>query len=217
MLRLISFEGGDGAGKTTQLRYLEQYLRASGRSYVSTREPGATALGQTIRQALLQTGREGLAPAAEVFLYLADRAQHVDKVIRPALAQNRLVLSDRFADSTLAYQGYGRGLDLSWLRSLNEIASGGIAPDLTFLLDLPPAVGLARARERRVSDRHDPLSAPADRFERETLEFHERVRRGFLELARMEPHRIVVIDASLPPLEVHRRIKKIVAQRIAEG
>jgi dTMP kinase len=216
MLRLISFEGGDGAGKTTQLRYLERYLDAIGRSYLSTREPGGTTLGKIMRQALLELRREELAQAAEVFLYLADRAQHVEKVIRPALESGRLVLCDRFADSTLAYQGYGRGLDLTWLRSLNAVASQGITPDITFLLDLPPAVGLARTRERGLAAANGKSESPqpADRFEQEALEFHDRVRNGFLRLAQEEPQRIMVLDASLPPAQVHEQIKRIMGQRL---
>lgn len=216
MLRLISFEGGDGAGKTTQLNYLERYLDSIGRSYLSTREPGGTTFGKIMRRALLEVTREDLAQAAEVFLYLADRAQHVEKVIRPAMESQRLVLCDRFADSTLAYQGYGRGLDLALLRSLNEIASQGIIPDLTFLLDLPPAVGLTRTRERGLAaaKRKPGSQKPGDRFEEEALEFHERVRSGFLKLAQAEPERIIVLDASLPPLEVHEHIKSIMGQRL---
>lgn len=212
MLRLISFEGGDGAGKTTQLRYLEQHLGSIGRRYLSTREPGGTTLGKVMRRALLEVNREDLASAAEVFLYLADRAQHVDKVIRPALESRKLVLCDRFADSTVAYQGYGRGFDLALLRSLNSIASQGITPDLTFLLDLSPSLGLARTRAR---GSRDESHKHGDRFEQETLEFHERVRRGFLEQARAEPQRIVVLDATLPAVELHEQIKSVVAQRLA--
>lgn len=217
MLRLISFEGGDGAGKTTQLKYLERYLDSIGRGYLSTREPGGTTFGKIMRRALLEVTREDLAQAAEVFLYLADRAQHVEKVIRPTLESQRLVLCDRFSDSTLAYQGYGRGLDLVLLRSLNEIASQGITPDLTFLLDLPPAAGLARTRERGLTGAKSKPGnqKPGDRFEQEGLEFHERVRGGFLKLAQAEPERIIVLDAALPPLEVHEQIKKIVTQRLA--
>jgi dTMP kinase len=214
VLRLISFEGGDGAGKTTQLRYLENYLTSIGRRCVSTCEPGGTALGKIMRRALLDATEEGIARTAEIFLYLADRAQHVEKVIRPALDSRQLVLCDRFADSTLAYQGYGRGFDLTLLCSLNHIASDGIKPDLTLLLDLPPAVGLTRTKERRSLNRKTDRSECRDRFEHEDLPFHERVRNGFLELARAEPERVVIVDASLSPLVVHEQIRRIIDERL---
>jgi dTMP kinase len=215
VLRLISFEGGDGAGKTTQLSYLERYLISLGHRCVSTCEPGGTALGKIMRQALLDATEEGIVRTAEIFLYLADRAQHVDKVIRPALNNRQLVLCDRFADSTLAYQGHGRGFDLALLRSLNHIASDGIKPDLTLLLDLPPVMGLTRTKERRSSmtQKVDRLERH-DRFEEEDLPFHERVRNGFLELARAEPERVVIIDASLSPLVVHEHIRGIIDERL---
>ena len=214
MLRLISFEGGDGAGKTTQLRYLERYLSSIGHRCVSTCEPGGTELGKIMRRALLDATEEGIARTAEIFLYLADRAHHVDKVIRPALNNQELVLCDRFADSTLAYQGYGRGFDLALLRSLNHIASAGIKPDLTLLLDLPPVMGLTRTKERRSVTQKSDRPERHDRFEEEDLSFHERVRNGFLELARAEPERVVIIDASLSPLVVHEHIRGIIDERL---
>jgi dTMP kinase len=219
MLRLISFEGGDGAGKSTQLAYLERYLASLKRSYVSTREPGGTALGRVMREALLGMSGETIVRNAEIFLYLADRAQHVEKIIRPALENQKLVLCDRFTDSTLAYQGYGRGFDLALLRSLNQIACGGIKPDLTLLLDLPPAVGLSRTRERERSSprKRGAGKSPADRFESEGLEFHERVRCGFLRLAQAEPGRIVILDGSQSPSMIHEKIKEVVYQRLAAG
>jgi len=214
VLRLISFEGGDGAGKTTQLRYLERYLSSIGHRCVSTCEPGGTELGKIMRRALLDATEEGIARTAEIFLYLADRAHHVDKVIRPALNNQELVLCDRFADSTLAYQGYGRGFDLALLRSLNHIASAGIKPDLTLLLDLPPVMGLTRTKERRSVTQKSDRPERHDRFEEEDLSFHERVRNGFLELARAEPERVVIIDASLSPLVVHEHIRGIIDERL---
>jgi dTMP kinase len=171
-------------------------------------------LGKVMRRALLEVAREDLASAAEVFLYLADRAQHVERVIRPALESHNLVLCDRFADSTVAYQGYGRGFDLALLRSLNSIASQGITPDLTFLLDLSPSLGLARTRARGLTDHSNKHG---DRFEQETLEFHERVRQGFLEQARAEPERIVVLDATLSAEELREQIKSVVARRLAQS
>ncbi len=212
MVRLISFEGGDGSGKTTQLRLLENYLVSRGKLCLCTREPGGTTLGEMIRQVLLEGGREEITSPTELFLYLADRAQHVHEVIRPALASGRLVLCDRFTDSTLAYQGYGRGVDLDMLRRLNQVASHGITPDLTFLLDCPVEVGLSRTAQRLVSQ--ESGKGREDRFEREKMEFHERVRTGFLNLARAEPGRIYLVDASRPIQEIHEEIKKIVDEKL---
>ncbi len=213
MIRLISFEGGDGSGKTTQLKLLESYLVARGEACLCTREPGGTTLGEMIRRFLLEVGVKEISSPTELFLYLADRAQHVQEVIQPALKNGRLVLCDRFTDSTLAYQGYGRGVDLDMLRRLNQVASRGITPALTFLLDCPVEVGLSRTAlrvaEQKVGKRRE------DRFEREKVEFHERVRKGFLELARAEPNRIYVLDASHPIQEVHEEIKKIVDEKLA--
>lgn len=217
MIRLISFEGGDGSGKTTQMELLETYLVQKGRPCVSTREPGGTALGKMIRHALLEAGKEDLSPPAELFLYLADRAQHVQEVIQPALVTGQTVLCDRFTDSTMAYQGYGRGVDLALLRRLNQIASQGITVDLTFLLDCPVALGLSRTKNRILqlpSGGRAPEAIREDRFEREKAEFHERVRQGFLELARVEPERIVVLDASRPIRQVHEEIKTIIDQKL---
>ena len=215
MVRLISFEGGDGSGKTTQLKLLEKYLSAHGQTCLGTREPGGTALGEMIRQVLLEAGKEEISFPTELFLYLADRAQHVQKVIRPALASGIIVLCDRFTDSTLAYQGYGRGVDLDMLRRLNQVASPGVTPDLTFLLDCPVEVGLPRTAQRIVNQTSGKRRE--DRFEREKVEFHERVRAGFLELARAEPKRIVILDASRALQEVHKEIRKIVDEKLANG
>jgi len=214
MSRLISFEGGDGSGKSTQLSLLADYLSSRGRACVCTREPGGTNLGKMIRKALLEVGDEQISSRTEVFLYLADRAQHVQKIVQPALASGKIVLCDRFTDSTLAYQGYGRGADLSALRQMNLIASGGIIPDLTLLLDCPVKLGLSRTARRIEAQR--TTQSPEDRFEREEVEFHERVRRGFQELARAEPERIHVLDASGPIEKVHEQIKQIV-ERIFAG
>lgn len=223
MVCFITFEGGDGSGKTTQLKLLESYLAARGKVCRSTREPGGTSLGRMLRKVLLEVGKKEISSPTELFLYLADRAQHVQEVIGPALESGMLVLCDRFSDSTLAYQGYGRGIDLDLLRRLNRLASRGIAPDLTFLLDCPVGVGLARIREQRKAA--GPIDRPVqyegrmgqDRFEREEMEFHERVRAGFLELARREPGRFCVLDASGPVRRVHEQIREIVDRRLASG
>jgi dTMP kinase len=211
MTRFITFEGGDGSGKTTQLKALENYLTARGKSCITTREPGGTSLGKLIRQILLEVGEQTIASPTELFLYLADRAQHIQEIIRPAIERGIIVLCDRHTDSTLAYQGYGRGIDLQLLRELNRIASQGIRPDLTLLFDCPVEVGLSRTAQRQT--KAAPSGGREDRFEREKVEFHERVRAGFLELARSEPGRFCVIDASRSIEEVFERVRKLVDQR----
>lgn len=216
MIRFISFEGGDGSGKTTQVKALEQHLVNRGWSCLISREPGGTPLGQLIRRVLLEAGKQPVASPTELFLYLADRAQHVQEVILPALNAGQIVLCDRYTDSTLAYQGYGRGIDLELLRRLNELANRGVQPDLTFLLDCPVELGLARTAQRQLN-----ASAGAagdkreDRFERETLEFHERVRAGFLQLVRAEPNRFRVIDAARAVRDVSADIQKMVDEKLA--
>jgi dTMP kinase len=210
MVRFVSFEGGDGTGKSTQIRALEKFLIERGRSCLLTREPGGTALGKLIRQVVLEVSDHEIAPATEIFLYLADRAQHVSEVIRPALAAGNIVLCDRFTDSTLAYQGYGRGIDLKLLGQFNDVADGGVRPDLTFLLDCPVAVGLGRTSHRKSA----AGQAGQDRFERESVEFHEKIRAGFLAMARAEPSRFRVIDSSRPRQEVAREIQQIAEREI---
>jgi dTMP kinase len=195
----ITLEGGEGVGKTTQQALLALQLRQAGYPCLCTREPGGTALGRALREILLHG--DPLTPLAELFLYAADRAEHVQKCILPALAAGQVVVCDRFTDSTLAYQGYGRGLDLQQVRQLNHLATGGLQPHLTLWLDLPPEVGLAR-------------SGLADRLEQERLEFHRRVHQGFQALAAAEPQRIVRIDAEGSPLEVAARIWSVVKPRL---
>jgi dTMP kinase len=210
MIRFVTFEGGDGTGKTTQIRALESYLVQRGRACVVTREPGDTSLGKLIRQILLEVGDHEVAPSTELFLYLADRAQHVSEIIRPALAAGKIVLCDRFTDSTLAYQGYGRGIDLKLLQQLNDLADAGVRPDLTFLLDCPVALGLSRTSQRQ-SEVGQPRE---DRFEREKVEFHEKIRAGFLDLARAEPARFRVIDAAQSVDTVWHDIQSIVEREV---
>ncbi|MCW5938101.1 MAG: dTMP kinase [Fimbriimonadaceae bacterium] len=180
----VTLEGPEGSGKSTLAMGLARRIQATGQEVVLTREPGAGVVGQAIRQILLH-GAE-LTPTCETFLFLADRAQHVSSVVRPALASGAWVLCDRFSDSTVVYQGYARGGDLEALRRWNEAATGGLRPDLTLLLDLDPAIGLGR------------LQNP-DRLDREPIEFHMRVREGFLAEAAREPDRWVTIDASQHP------------------
>ncbi len=190
---LITVEGGDGSGKSTQARNVAGLLRENGYRVRLTQEPSGTALGQLIKGIFERLAAAGtgaaVSPVAEMFLFQAARSQHVQMVIRPALEAGEIVLCDRFTDSTLAYQGYGRGLTLEWIRGCNEIATGGLVPDLTLLLDVPPEVGLGRA-DSGAPKRTDSIG-------QETLEFHRRVRDGYLELARQSPGRIVVIDATL--------------------
>jgi dTMP kinase len=187
---LITFEGIEGSGKSTQARRLADELGA-----LFTFEPGATETGVRIREIVLGGGH--VAPQAELLLFLADRAQHIAEVIRPALAAQRIVISDRYNDSTLAYQGYGRQLPLSPLRQLTEQATGGLRPELTLLLDVPVALGLARAGRR----------GAIDRIESETITFHERVRDGFRRLAEEEPARWVVLDGERDPDVIAQEIR----------
>ncbi|HEX4945287.1 MAG TPA: dTMP kinase [Blastocatellia bacterium] len=194
--KLISFEGIDGCGKTTQLRMLERILTSRNIPFVSTREPGGTALGKMIRAALLNVSPHSVDPLAELLLYAADRAQHVRELIAPNLASGVLVLTDRFYDATTAYQGYGRGFDLMLIRQLNDLATGGIKPDVTLLFDIDVQTGLERIHRRGGEAISNADETQANRLDREPLEFHERVRQGYLELAQQEPNRFRIIPAS---------------------
>jgi len=203
--RLVTFEGGDGSGKSTQLERAAERLRHAGVDLVVTREPGGTRFAEGARALLLQDDARPSA-MAEALLIQAARADLVAHVIRPALEAGRLVLCDRHCDSTLAYQGFGRGLDLRTLRDLNRVATAGITADLTLLYDLDPE----RALERRAR-----AAGSANRLDREPLEFHRRVRAGFLELARQEPGRFVVLDASLDPARLEARTWEALEPRLA--
>ena len=187
----VSFEGGDGCGKTTQMRLLLERLRADGKDVLETAEPGGTPIGRQIRRILLDSANGALSPRAEMLLYFACRAQNVDEWIRPALAAGRVVVTDRFTDSTLAYQGEGRGLTAGLVRQLHAIACQEIVPDLTIYLDIDYRTGLSRARARNAGQ----AGPDESRMESEAEEFHERVRRGYLALAAGEPERIRTIDA----------------------
>lgn len=200
----ITFEGIEGCGKSTQAARLAQGLREAGYRVVETREPGGTPLAERTRALLLGASAEPVAPECEAFLILAGRSQHVTQVIRPALDAGAVVLCDRFADSTLAYQGYARGLNLRTLQTLNRFATGGMIPDLTLLLDLPVAIGLERRRREKDQNRLD----------REATVFHQRVRKGFLALAARQPRRIKVIDASRAPDSVAREVASIVTRHL---
>ncbi|MDP5184043.1 dTMP kinase [Blastococcus sp. BMG 814] len=202
---LIAFEGGEGAGKSTQVRRLQEWLADEGLTARASFEPGATPPGAGIRSIVLDRAQVGIAPRAEALLYAADRAQHVHEVLRPALDAGEVVITDRFIDSSLAYQGAGRTIPLDDVRMLSRWAAQGLRPDLTVLLDLPPEVGLARARGR----------AAADRLESESLEFHQRVRRTFQELAEADPDRYLVLDARRSPDELAAAIRVRVAELLS--
>ena len=193
--RFIAFEGGEGAGKSTQIALLAQWLRDNGLATAVTREPGGTELGREVRRLLLDRATTGLSPRAEALLYAMDRAQHVAEVLRPALQRGDIVITDRYVDSTLAYQGGGRELSAGELSRLSKWATGNLVADLTVLLDVDPVVGLAR------------ISEEPDRMESEDLGFHQRVREAFTELAGRAPHRYLVVDASKPAADIQQQIR----------
>ena len=195
----ITFEGGDGCGKTTQINLLDEYLRSKGYQTLLTREPGSKGLGIKLREILLNYDGD-VSPRAESFLFLADRAQHVDCIIKPALENGVIVLSDRHTDSTVAYQGYGRGLDLEQIHNLNSIATNGLKPDLTIVLDVD-----VETSQKRVG-------AEKDRMESAGIEFFERVRKGFLEIAKQEPERVKVVDSTQTIEEIHKQILELVGK-----
>ena len=195
MALFIVFEGGEGCGKSTQTRALQRRLSRDGFRAVMTREPGGTRLGERVRRHLKQSGETRISPLAELFLIATARAQLVSEVIRPELEKGKTVICDRFTPSTLAYQGYGRGLDTDAIRHVNDIATDGMSPDLIVLLDIPVEVGLSRKK-----------SKDGDRFESESLSFHARVRRGYLDLAQADPGRWLVVDGRLPRKAIEKKI-----------
>jgi dTMP kinase len=208
--KLIVFEGVEGSGKTTQLRRSQSWLldslwfnRLQTQGYIShllvTRQPGGTELGQAIRQLLLHSSQSPIQDRAELLLYAADRAQHVEESLKPQLQQRALILCDRYTDSTVAYQGYGRGLDLNLIQQLNQVATGGLESNLTLWFDLDVEQGLARTK----------LRGTADRIEQDSLAFHQRVQQGFTELASANPDRIVRIDASRSEAEVSEQVQAV--------
>ncbi len=221
--KFITFEGLDGTGKSTQLRKLAAALRAAGHKVIETREPGGTAIGERIRQVLLDSKTKSLSPIAEMSLMFAARAQHISEVIQPAIERGEIVLCDRFTDSTEAYQGYGRHLGSGNVLKLHQILCGGLQPDLTLLLNVDPGRSVARARLR---NRRAAQAARADskaksaqrtdenRFEQETSAFFSRVREGYEKIAAREPQRIAVIDARGTPNETHRRLMEVVRQKL---
>ena len=207
----ITFEGTEGSGKSTQCRRLAQFLRAQGYPVIETREPGGTPLAETIRKLLLTRSTskvqpEAITPACESMLILAARSQHIEHVIRPALAKGMIVLCDRFFDSTLAYQGYVRGLDQTFLQQAQRFIAKGLQPHLTLFLDLPIQEGLAR---RQQSNKHD-------RLDQESLRFHQRVRRGFLALAKQYPKRIKTVDARQSPQDLFSQIASMAEKTLRQ-
>jgi dTMP kinase len=203
----ITLEGIEGSGKSTQIRHLAEVLTQAGFRVLQTREPGGTATAEAIRHILLTAlSHEPVTPQAEALMILAARSQHVTHLIMPALRRGTVVLCDRFSDSTFAYQGFARGLDLQWLRVANKVATGGLTPNLTIVLDLPVSVGLTRRRADR---------GEQNRLDRETERFHRKVRRGFLALAAEEPARIAIVNTNRPAQEVRDEITEIVVGWIA--
>jgi dTMP kinase len=206
----ISLEGVEGSGKTTQAAILADTLRSRGKRVMVTREPGGTSAGKLIRAIFLDS-RISLQLNAELLLVLADRAQHVREKLRPALENGQIVISDRYSDSTIAYQAYGRGIDVKLIEELNRFASEGLTPDLTLLLDCPPELGLARTQARAQS-----AARAHDRFEAEDVEFHRRVRNGFCRIARNEPSRVLLVDSTQAPRDVSAAISRLVLERLVE-
>ena len=203
----ITFEGTDGAGKTTQIERLTADLRQTGYDVCLTREPGGTPISEQIRDMLLNPDHSEMAATTELLLYAASRAQHVSEVIKPALESGKIVISSRFADATVVYQGYGRGLDLERIHYLNRIATDGVTPDVTFVLDLPVEIGLQRAQSGR---------GGLDRLEREKIAFHRRLREGYQIIATQEPQRLKIIDAQVSPEQVYAQIQKAIQPFLQE-
>jgi dTMP kinase len=202
--RFITFEGIDGSGKTTQLRPLEAFLRGAGRDVVTTCEPGGTSLGRRLRAAFLESD-EAVSPLAELLLFAADRAQHVEHLIRPSLAEGKIVLSDRYADATEAYQGGGRGFDAELIAEVIKLATGGLKPDLTLFFDIPVETAFGRMANRRAASR-------TNRMDGETAEFYTKVRNAYLAIAGREPERFRIIDATRTIAEIKNDVQQIVSE-----
>ena len=197
----ITFEGADGCGKTTQMKLLAEYLKNNGKNVVLTREPGSKGLGEKVREILLNyEGR--VSDRCESFLFLADRAQNIDIIVNPAVDEGKIVLCDRHIDSTVAYQGYGRGLDIERINMLNSIATNGRKPDLTFVFDIDVETSMKRVGKEK------------DRMESAGIDFHNRVRQGYLELAKQEPQRIKVLDATKSIEDIHKKVVEILKKNI---
>lgn len=213
---LISFEGGEGGGKSTQIRHLVKYFTDHNIPVVLTLEPGGTKIGSKIRKILLDPKNTEISHRAELLLYLADRAQHVEECILPALKAGKVVISDRYADSSNVYQGICRKLGLEWTMALNDYATDGLYPNIAIILDIPEKIGLARVQQRILTQKfnHKSSSAQLDRMENEKIAFHKKVRQGFLLLSKKYPKRIQVINAALSEKEVKAAIQKLIRNRI---
>jgi dTMP kinase len=205
----ITLEGIEGSGKTTQMQQLSAYFEMRGRSCVLTREPGGTSLGEKIRAILLDPASTELVPTAELLLYMADRAQHINSLIKPGLSEGKVVLCDRYFDATIVYQGFARGLDTGLICELHRLLFEDLKPDITFLLDLAPRIGLARAWKQLDNGKR---AGTESRFEEETISFHEKVRAGYVELACREPERIRVVDGSRDEKKVREDIQAVLAE-----
>lgn len=210
----ITLEGVEGSGKTSQIQSIARWLKSAGFACLTTREPGGTPIGGQIRSVLLHPDNGDLAPTAELLLYVADRVQHLEMVVRPALTAGKVVVCDRYFDATLVYQGYARGLDRRMIQQLHQLACSGLTPDLTLLLDVDPEAGLARAWRRIHSD---AVHATESRFEKETLAFHRRVRAGYLDLAQREPQRFSIIDAAVDETAVGAQIETVLKAHFERG
>ena len=213
MSLFITFEGVEGSGKTTQIQRLKKYLDRKGIPCKVTREPGGCPIGEKVRKILLNPDHREMVPLSELLLYEAARAQHVKEVIEPFLKKRGVVLCDRFSDATIAYQGYGRKIDLRWIERLNHFSSRGIKPDVTFLLDCPSDVGLKRALKRNRTLKQEK----EERFEKEKIQFHQRVRKGYLALAKKEPRRVKVVDTRQGEDNVFNKIRKTVDKLIVRS
>ena len=214
--KFITFEGGEGAGKSTQARYLSERLMAHGITALVTREPGGTPFAEAVRNIVLTPATAPKAPLAEALLFSAARADHLGQLIVPALARGDWVISDRFADSTRAYQGAAGGLAPETITDIERLTLGGVAPHLTVVLDLDPAVGLARSDQRRGAQTPGTFVA-TDTFEGRRLAFHQRLRQGFLDIAKGEPHRVAVVDGFQNPLAIADAVWRLVEERLLVG
>lgn len=201
----ITLEGPEGSGKTSQLPALADYLRGAGYEVIVSREPGGTPVGDQIREILMNLQNNAILPRTEILLFLAARAQHVDEVIKPALAEGKLVICDRYGDSTLAYQGYGHQIDLDVLRNLLDFSTDGLKPDMTLLIDIPVKTGLERKRKNH---------SEWNRLDAYEEAFHNRVRQGYFELAKEDPQRWVIVDAAQPMAQVQSEMREVILSRL---
>jgi dTMP kinase len=213
MERFISFEGIEGCGKTTQIKLAGSFLRQNHIPFVMTEEPGGTPMGRRIRKILLnKSPDEEICAEAEILLFSAARVQHVREVILPALEAGKVVLCDRFFDATIAYQGFGRGTDLRFIKKIIEYSTSGLKPEMTILFDLPVKVGLERAMDRiSLLKETSSDTMPEDRFEREDIEFHQRVKEGYLNLAQAEPERFRIVDGTAGIQTIHRQVGDLIS------